>query len=357
MLWRSLRDAGHEVLLVSFSRQYPNWLFPGSSDRDPSVDGLAVPDAQFWIDSLNPLTWFATFARILRYKPDRLILQWWSAYWAPVWLVMGGLSRATLKCPVIQICHNVVPHEWHWYSELAAWIGLRWGDLYIVHSASEAQELRRFVGSAEIRVRNIPKYDVFLAHRLPKTVARQRLQLGGDVPVLLFFGLIREYKGLEDLLEAMPAVRVSYPEVKLLVAGEFWDDRDLYTARVGSLGLKDAIAFDDRYIPNEEVAVYFSAADVLVAPYRSVTGSAVIQTGRSFGLPIVTTRVGGLEEFADSYPATHLAERCDPQSLASRIVDCLDERPRTRPDGEALLSMPPQTLSDEWLELVNELAM
>lgn len=290
MLYRALREREHEVLLVSFKRQYPQWLFPGKSDKDPSETSLRVNDARYWIDSLNPWTWFRTFVRIVRYRPDLLVLQWWVSYWVPLWLVFGVLNRFWLKAPLLFICHNVLPHEsrHQWLDKFLAGVALRWGDNFIVQSNREKTCLRDVV-SKKIIVVPQPMYNIFNEQRVTREEARVQLKLELDDPVVLFFGIVREYKGLEDLLESLPSVRERFPGVKVLIAGEFWDDENDYLAQIERLGLETIVTLDNRYIPNEEVPVYFSAADVLVAPYRRKTGSGVIQVARAFGLPVITT--------------------------------------------------------------------
>ena len=357
MLYRALKACGYDVLLISFSRQYPDRLFPGSSDRDPSGSRLGIDEAQFWIDSMNPLTWLKSFVEIRRYKPDRIILQWWSAFWTLPWVALGLLNALFLRCPIVHICHNVVPHELHWYDTVAARFGLMWADSYILHSESERKQLVALFGGGRTLVRPIPVYDFLAADRLPRREARERLGLAENGPVLLFFGFIRAYKGLEDLIMAMPIVRVSEPDVILLIAGEFWEDKRDYQCLIDSLDLGTAVLIDDRYIPNEDVAVYFSAADILAAPYRSVTGSAVVQMGRGFGLPIVTTRVGSMSEIAEQDPAVNLADPHDPQSLAEAVLVCLrNTRGFVRAAISPASGCAAQTMSVEWTNLARDLA-
>jgi glycosyltransferase involved in cell wall biosynthesis len=319
MLCRALRERGNHVLLVSFKRQYPQWLFPGRSDKDPSKQPLKVEDVQYWIDSLNPFTWLATFWRIHRYRPDAIVLQWWATFWAPVWSVLGVLNRIFLQKPLIYICHNVLPHEVRWWDSLLAKVALRWGTRFIVQSAEEERQLLSLLSRAQTVVVPLPIFDVFANRRVTKVEARARLGLPLDVPVLLFFGIVREYKGLQDLLAALPGVRGRLGKVLLLVAGEFWEDKRPYQEMIEQLAIDDSVIIDDRYIPNEEVPVYFSAADVLVAPYRRVTGSAAVQMARGFGVPVVTTWMGGGIEAADKKVGL-LVPPNDTRALVNAIV-------------------------------------
>ena len=293
MLYRALRGRGHEVLLISFKRQYPQWLFPGMSDKDPSKKPLKVEKARYWIDSLNPITWLTTFWRIRRYQPDVIVLQWWTTFWAPAWFVLGILNRLFLRRPQVYICHNVLPHEMRWWDPWLARLVLRWGTRFIVQSVEEERRLISLLPRVQATVVPLPIFDMFAGDRISRDEARRRLGLPLDVPVLLFFGIVREYKGLKDILAVLPEVQARLGRATFVVAGEFWEDKQPYLEMIEQLGIGDSVIVEDRYIPNEEVPFYFSAADVLVAPYRRVTGSGSIQMARGFGLPVITTWMGG----------------------------------------------------------------
>ncbi len=319
MLCQALRARGHDVLLVSFKRQYPQWLFPGTSDKDPSDKPLKVQDARYWIDSLNPITWLLAFGRIRRYGPDVIILQWWTVFWSPAWFVLGALNRLFGRRPLVFICHNVLPHEAKWWDPWLARLALRWGTRLIVQSAEEEKRLLSFLARAQVVVAPHPVYDMFAHERIPKEKAREQLELPPNVPVLLFFGIVREYKGLRDLLTALPDVRARLGRVILIVAGEFWQDKRPYLQMIEQLGLSDSVLVEDRYIPNEDVALYFSAADVLVAPYRQVTGSGALQMARGFDIPVVTTYITQDRKATDDETSL-LVSPGDTRALADAVV-------------------------------------
>jgi glycosyltransferase involved in cell wall biosynthesis len=328
-----LRQQGHELLLISFKRQYPDWLFPGQSDRDPSCSVLPVEGAHYWLNPWNPLTWIATFCRIHHHRPHMLVMQWWTPWWAPAWFVLGALNRLALGTPQIYLCHNVLPHEAHWWDPLVARMVLCWGAGFVVQSEGEQRRLQRFLPQARATVFPLPVMDLWSEQSVPKEQARLQLGLPTDVPLLLFFGMVREYKGLQDLLAAIPSIRARLGPLMLLVAGEFWTDPSPYLEMIQRLGIEDEVRLDNRYIPNEEAILLFSAADLLVAPYRAVTGSAVVQLARGFGLPAVTTRLGGLAEVTEGALGL-LAPPSDPDGLAATIVryfeDGLEARLRQR---------------------------
>lgn len=319
LLYRALEEGGHQVLMVSFKRQYPQRLFPGRSDRDPSQTPLTADKAKFWIDSLNPLTWLMTAWRVRQHQPEALILQWWTTFWAPVWFILGMLHRLLWPCPLIYLCHNVRPHEAHRWDLWLTRRALRWGTHFITQSASEKEQLLALLPRARVRVCPHPVYDMLAHQRIGREEARRRLRLPLDVPVLLFFGIVREYKGLNDLLEALPQIQRRLGQVRLIVAGEFWDAKHHYLDAIRGLGITRSVLLEDRYIPNEEVGVYFSAADLLVAPYRQVTGSGAIQMARGFGLPVVTTQMAA-EALAGDTEMNRLVPPAHPEALAAAVA-------------------------------------
>lgn len=319
MLYRALCARQHEVLLISFRRQYPQRFFPGRSDRDPSRMPLEVNGAYYWLDSLNPFTWLTTFRRVRRYQPDVVVLQWWTTFWAPVWFTLGMLVRFFSQQPLVFICHNVLPHEAHWWDYWLTRMALWWGTRFIVQSAAEKQRLLGLFPNASVDFAPHPIYDMFAEQMMPKEEARRLLGLPIGVPVLLFFGMVREYKGLQDLLAAMPEIRTQLNGVVLFIAGEFWDDKQPYLEMIERLGIRDSVVIDDRYIPNEEVGTIFSAVDVLVAPYRRATGSGVVQMARGFGLPVVMRHAQGLSGAANHENGT-VVHSGSPQALASAVT-------------------------------------
>lgn len=204
---------------------------------------------------------------------------------------------------------------------------LRWGTRFIVQSEEELKRLAVLLPSTQVAIVPHPVYDMFAAERIPKEEARRRLGLPLGVPVLLFFGIVREYKGLQDILAALPEIREHLGRVILVVAGEFWEDKRPYLEMIERLEISDLVIIEDRYIPNEEVGLYFSAADVLVAPYRRVTGSGAAQMAQGFGMPVIGTASKGFERMAGETAG----QSADSEALVAEIVRCFakDTLPRT----------------------------
>lgn len=275
-----------DLLTLSFKRQYPTWLFPGESDRDPTYQGHREPDVCYLIDSLNPLTWRAA-AKVCRgYDPQVVVIPWWTVYWLPCFRYLAGTCRRA-GARVIFLCHNVVEHEAAAWKSLATRMVLQQqGAGFLVHTGVDEANLRALLPKAAILVHPHPVYDHFPAAKgvLPK---RGRLEL-------LFFGFVRPYKGLDLLIEAMGELRDD--NVYLTIAGEFWEGLDRIQARIDFLGLRKRIELVPRYVSEEDAAEYFTRADAVVLPYRSATGSGVVPFAYHYGRPVIVTRVGGLPE-------------------------------------------------------------
>lgn len=346
VLDQELRRSGHDVLLLSFRRQYPRWLFPGRTDRDPSERVVAVADTHYVLDPLCPVTWFQAISEIRAFRPDRVALQWWQAFWAPAWIVLAVAQRLA-GIPVTVICHNVLPHERHFWDVPVARLVLGLARRFIVQSDSERGKLRQLLGDVPVDTVPHPLYDMFAQETVDQATARSILGLADGGPVLLFFGFVREYKGLHYLIEALPAVMLAFPHIRLLVAGEFWHNRAQYEQQISSLDLRDRIILVDRYIPNEDVPLYFGAADLVVLPYVTATQSGVVQLALGCSRPIVTTRVGGLAEAVDEGTDLILVEPRSASALATAIIEYLGS------SGPSSLGISRERSKQRWGTLVN----
>lgn len=317
-LHRALREQGHEVLLISFSRQYPQWLFPGKSDKDPSQKPLEVTDARYWLDSMNPVTWLVVVSRIREFSPDAVILQWWVPFWALAWMSIVWLIQRFPTSKVVFICHNVVPHEAGWFDRFLARRVLGLGDDNIVHSERDRVRLLDLLPGAQVHVAHHPTYSVFAESAPTASQARRELRLDNDTPVILFFGFVRPYKGLRYLIEALPLV-LEKLDVHLLIAGEFWDGEQPYREQIQLLRLEEHVTVVNQYVPNEQIGTYFAVADLVVLPYVDATQSGIVQMAFGFGVPVLSTTVGGLGEAVHDGVTGLLVRPRDSQALALAI--------------------------------------
>lgn len=316
---------GHEVRFISYLKQYPKWLYPGNTSLDPSPEESALQvECERVLTPMNPLTWWRTYQIIKKEAPDVLLLQWWTPFWSPMLFFLTRMVRRYTKTRMLFLCHHIIAPDGGLFDWFLARRILWRGHAHIVMSEEDFALLRRALPWARIKGITHPPYDVFSSTPLPRAEARARLHLDEEEPVLLFFGFVRRYKGLRHLLQALPAVRRHLP-ARLLVVGEFWEDERPYRELVRELGLDDVVQFYSDYVPNEELAVYFSAADVVVLPYLEATQSGVAQIALGFEKPMIATSVGGMPEtIQDGYTGL-IVPPADSEALGAAILRYFQE--------------------------------
>lgn len=293
LLYKGLKKR-HETKFYSFKRQYPAFLFLGKTDRDNSDFVLKEDDVQPILDSLNPFTWIKVAVQIVSDNPDLAIIPWWVAFWTPHFLTIAIILKLFSNVHILFICHNVYEHEANIAKRFFTMILLSMGDYFIVHSSEEKKRLEGIIGRRQIVKTYPPTYDFFNTGEIPKHIAKNKIDIDDD-RVILFFGFVREYKGLQYLLEAMSQI-LEEIDVRLLICGEFWDDKSKYIQKIKSLNIKERVTIIDGYIPNEELPYYFYASDIVVLPYVTVTGSGIVQLAYGFNKPVVVTSTGVLKE-------------------------------------------------------------
>jgi len=315
-----LVERGHTVRPVSFRRQYPEPLFPGKTQFEPDEDPPeGVRGAPRRIDTVNPLTWLQTAWHLYRMQPDVVVFQYWMPFFAPAYGLIARFLRR-LGIPSLAIVHNALPHERHLGDAWLSRFYLRACEGFVVMSDAVRDNLRplRRPG-AVLRQIEHPVYERF-GDPVARADAREALGLPADAPVALFFGFVREYKGLHVLLKAMPQVLDQVPDLHLVVAGEPYDDPDRYRRIIREHGLEDRVHWHDRYIPSGTVPLYFGAADLVVQPYVSATQSGVAQIAFHFEMPMVVTDVGGLAEVIPHEEAGFVVPPSDPSALAAAVA-------------------------------------
>lgn len=315
---RGLATRGHRVQTYTFRRQYPERLFPGKTQLDAGPPPADLAPAPRLLDTLDPRTWLGTACRIADDGADAVVFKYWMSFFAPA---MGTLARRLRRRGVktIAVVDNALPHERRPGDRALARYALGACSGLVVMSDQVRRDVESLNLGVPVRQVAHPVYDGF-GEPVERGAARRALGLPEGAPVLLFFGFIRRYKGLHVLLDAMPRVRERLPDARLVVAGEFYADEDALRAQAARLGLGRAVRFDADYIPDDRVALYFSAADVVVQPYVSATQSGVAQIAFGFGRPVVTTDVGGLAEVVPDGEAGLVVPPEDPPALATALV-------------------------------------
>lgn len=309
------------VSVWNFRRLYPSFLFPGRTQFDEGPSPFGYTSSRI-IDSIWPPSWRRAARCIADWNPDVVVVQWWHPFFAPsMRSVARGVRRRRRGARIVFLCHNVLPHESSVVDRVLARAGLSAADACIVQSNEDGERLRAMLPRMASVFHPHPIYDWFDNGRFTRDSARRKL--GIDGPVLLFFGLVRPYKGLGVLLDAFSRVRKKL-DATLLIVGEFYEERAPYDEQIRRLGIKDSVLVEDRYVPNEDVELYFRAADLAVLPYRSATQSGIVQTAFSFRLPVVVTRVGGLPDVVRDGQTGLVVEPDNPEELARAVLTFFD---------------------------------
>ncbi len=320
LLYRALCKT-NKVEMVSYKMQYPHFLFK-KEQKDYSNDKFRIEDTKFWLHTANPFNIVQTARKINKLKPDLVILQWWHPYFAPCYWILTSFLRNT---KVMFVCHNVFPHERFPMDRLLTRIALSKGDGFILHAESDVHELQKIKKNARYKVTVHPTYNAFRLTGMGQKEAREKLGLSEEEKVLLFFGYVRPYKGLEYLLKAMPQICKKTENIRLLVVGEFGDDREDYMRLIENLGIDDFLQCHEGYIPDKEVEKFFAACDLVVLPYVSATQSGIVQIAYGFEKPVLATNVGGLPDVVLDGKTGRLVAPGNPAALAEAVVDFFRE--------------------------------
>lgn len=317
---------GYDCRIFSFSLQYPKLLFPGTSQytTEPAPKGIRIYSV---INSIHPLNWWHFGTLISKIRPDLVVVRFWIPFMGPSLGTILRRIRRNRYTRIIAIADNVVPHEKRPGDKLFTRYFLKACDGFITMGEQVTKDLKEFGVTQPVRRLLHPLYDNF-GEKADREEARNHLQLPTERPILLFFGFIRKYKGLDILLEALKLLiercqKEKKPLPLLLVAGEFYDDEKVYQAKIDHLGIRDFVVLRTTFIPESEVRYYFGAADGVVQPYRQATQSGVVPLAYHFEKPMVVTRVGSLP---DQVPDGKAGLVCEPEanSLANALSRYLE---------------------------------
>lgn len=309
-LARALQDAGHEVAIWTFSLQYPNFLFPGKTQysEDPAPADL---DIEVRVNSIFPFNWWRVGEALRKEAPDLVLMKFWIPFIGPSQGTLARRARRNGKTKALCILDNVLPHEQRPGDRALIRYFVQSMDGFVAMSRSVLEDLGQFDEQKPRRFAPHPIYDTFGPIR-DRAEARAELGLNPEAKYLLFFGFIRAYKGLDWLIQALADPRLQAQDVRLIVAGEFYQDAQPYHDLIASLGLEDRVILATEYIPNEAVGAYFCAADLVVQPYKTATQSGVTQIAYHFERPMVVTKVGGLPEIVPDGKVGYVVETAPP---------------------------------------------
>jgi len=285
-----------DVEIVNYKLLYPSILFPGTTQQDTSGFVIKKSVSKRIINSVNPYTWIKAANHINKLNADLVYFDWWNPFFGPSHRVISSLIKKNYKNRIIFITENVMSHEARFVDRVLTKMGLKNADAFVALSNVVENALKDFTDK-KIYKSALPIYG---GYNLDKNlnVKKQKVEFGfnEDDDILLFFGYVRKYKGLNVLLDAFPAIVKKNPKARLVIVGEFYDSPDKYYEQIDKLGIKDFVKVVQRFVPNEEVGKYYSISDLVILPYLTATQSGVLNISYGFGKPVIVTDVGGLAE-------------------------------------------------------------
>lgn len=308
----------YDITMVSYQFQYPKLLYK-KEQKDYSNDAFKIEDTNYWIHTANLFNWIYVAKKINKINPQMVIIQWWHPYFAPCyWL----LCKCLKNTKILFVCHNVFPHERFPLDRYLTKMTMKAGNCYIVQSGTDAEDLKSIIKNPVFKQTVHPTYNAFRIQNMSMEEARKQLGIAREKKVLLFFGFIREYKGLKYLIQAMQEIVNIVPDIVLLIVGDFAneEDKNVYMELIESCDASDIIKVYDGYIPDKDVEKFFAACNLVVLPYISATQSGIVQIAYGFEKPVVVTNVGGLPDVVTNNKTGYVVESENTSELAKAIV-------------------------------------
>jgi D-inositol-3-phosphate glycosyltransferase len=317
-LCKAFVQKGRDSKIVSFYLQYPKSFFPGKTQFDT---GSAPKDFKIesLISSINPLSWIRTAKKVKNENPDLVVIHYWMPFMAPALGTIARLIKRKTNIRVIAVTHNIIPHESFIFSNTLVKYFANSCDGFITLAESVLDDLSEISNNKYKKFIPHPIYNIF-GGSVNKSDGKNYLQLKQENRYILFFGIIRKYKGLDLLIEAMANIKVKELGIKAIIAGEFYEDKVGYLNLIKKNDLEESIIISDKFIPSSEVRYYFAACDMVVQPYHTATQSGVTQIAYHFNRSMLVTNVGGLAEIVPHQKVGYVCER-DPNSIAESIID------------------------------------
>lgn len=315
-LYDILKDS-FEVVIYNYKLLYPSFLFPGTTQFDTSGKVIKKAPSKRAVNSINPFNWISVASRIKNENADLVIFDWWHPFFAPCHASIATLLRWTSKSKLLFIAENFISHEGSPIDYTLTKIGLHRAEAFLTLSEKVARDIMTTFPGKSVFQAELPIYDCYTSES--PVFNRSAFGFTEEHKVLLFFGYIRNYKGLDVLLRAFKKLVAQDPSYRLLAVGESYEDPAIYTSLITELGIEQYVKFENIFVPNEEVWKYYSVSDVVMLPYRSATQSGILNIAYGFLKPVIVTKVGGLAEFVDDGLTGLLAEPESEDSLISSV--------------------------------------
>ncbi len=328
-LYHALKD-DFEIQVLNYSLLYPDFLFPGTTQFDKSLQPINPVPNERVVNSINPFTWLQTAKRIEEFDPDLVVFDWWNPFFGPAHFSISWFLEKRFKNRILVITENVISHEGRWIDRILTRIGLRYASRFMTLSDNVVKDLEFIRQDRKVYRSELPIYDCYEDLKKFDLVDEKKdLGFSPDDKVVLFFGYVRKYKGLDILLRAFPDVIKDIPKARLLIVGEFYDDPQIYLSLIEELHLQPHVKLINQFVPNEDVGKYYSASDVVVLPYRTGTQSGILNVAYGFERPVIVTNVGGLAESVDEERTGLIVEPESAEAISSGIKKFFDIRDKT----------------------------
>lgn len=349
----ALQNEGHQASIITFSVQYPSLFFPGKSQFSQDVAPKDLKISRL-INTMNPLNWAKTAIAINKQQADLVIFRYWTPFLA---IPLGYISRKIKNTKKIALCDNVIPHEKKFFDKAFTAYFLKPFDGFITLSNQVKEELEQF-SNAPIMVHPHP-INLNLGVAIPKHLAKEHLKLDINTSYLLFFGLVRKYKGLDLMLKAMAERPIREMNIKLLVVGEFYENPDTYKKLIDDLKINDSVEIRNQFVPTEEIKIYFSACDLVTQTYLTASQSGITQMALNFDKAVLVTDVGGLSEIIHHEKSGYVVDKT-PIAIADSIVDFYTNKREalfSKQAAEEKKKYSWESLSKEVIEFVEQLSI
>ena len=342
-----LNKEGHDTQIISYKLQYPNFLFPGSSQFEKSGSAPLGIKIHTILNTINPFNWLMVARFIRKQKPDFILFRYWLPFFGPCLGTIGKLVKSHTK--VLALTDNIIPHEKRIGDHVFTKYFVKNCDGFIAMSKVVLNDLSIFTQNLNKAYSPHPMYENY-GDAISIDLARKKLNLNPHDKIILFFGLIRHYKGLDILLEALAAPEIKNQGIKLLIAGEFYDDKNFYLQLIKKLKLQDHVIVHDKFIPNDEVRDYFCASNLVAQTYRNATNSGVTMVGYFYEKPMLVTNVGGLSEIVPNEVCGYVVEN-NCALISEKVVDFFTKDR----EKEFVKNVKIEKKKYEWIEFINSL--
>jgi glycosyltransferase involved in cell wall biosynthesis len=319
-----------EVKLYNYKLLYPSILFPGTTQFDESKEQVFIIPSERIINSINPFNWFKVAGKLTKENADLVVFDWWHPFFGFCHGVISFLISKKYKNKILFITENVVSHEANPIDKFLTKIGLKSASKFLALSRIVEKEVKQYSKDKKVYRSELPVYDCYKHNeQMDQKLLMKEFGFEEDSLVLLFFGYVRNYKGLDILIEAFPKILSSNQKARLLIVGEFYDNPSEYFELIKKLKIENKVKVINQFVPNEEVGKYYQAADVVILPYRSATQSGILNVAYGLNKPVIVTDVGGLAEFVDEGKTGFVVEPNSPDAIANGVNKFISVRNTT----------------------------